>query len=400
MGFRYLRKLISFTKIEYSYRFYSRNVSRRKTFRISNSSEDSVTSLQQNNLLKLQVGNQNNDNLKSVFHHCETNSNVSQYETLEAKNSRLMKTLALIRSRKLRERKEKMVLEGKVLISDAINAGMKLNALYFCQDTVLEEINCEKMKKVEFFKIAPRTMQLLSESSPEVIGVFQRPSVDDIKLLSEHVIPVTILCDNIRDPGNLGSIIRHAASAGCRNVLLIKGCADPWETKVLKVGCGGHFRIPITNNIQWENLPNYFSKESKIFIADNSSDIEHWEESPELINYDASPKEHSDGMAKQYLAMNEHSELIQTDKSSELEAFEEINLPCYLYSSVMFPRENIVLYVGGETHGVDIRIVKLACDYGGKKVKIPLENSMDSLNSSFAMAIILYEIKRQLSEKL
>ncbi|GBM49964.1 hypothetical protein AVEN_20666-1, partial [Araneus ventricosus] len=54
------------------------------------------------------------------------------------------------------------------------------------------------------------------------IGVFKKPTTETLHILSEPVIPVTLICDNIRDPGNLGSIIRNAAAAGCQNILLTK----------------------------------------------------------------------------------------------------------------------------------------------------------------------------------
>ena len=36
-------------------------------------------------------------------------------------------------------------------------------------------------------------------------------------------VPLSLICDNIRDPGNMGTILRSAAAAGCRDVLLTKG---------------------------------------------------------------------------------------------------------------------------------------------------------------------------------
>ncbi|GFR15159.1 rRNA methyltransferase 3, mitochondrial [Trichonephila clavata] len=241
--------------------------------------------------------------------------------------------------------------------------------------------------------------------APCWIEVFKRPTTEKLHILSEPVIPVTIICDNIRDPGNLGAIIRNAAAAGCENILLTKGCVDPWEHKVLRTGCGGHFRIPVINNIEWTHISNYISKTSTIFIADNSGDIIESSSTPEFINYDEAPEETEDEEVeiKRYATMNESNQPVSVDETykdpAELERYEELTLPCYLYSSIKFPKENIVLYVGGETHGVDSRAVKLACDYGGKKVKIPLENNMESLNSCFAMTVILYEIKRQLKEQ-
>ncbi len=54
-----------------------------------------------------------------------------------------------------------------------------------------------------------------------------------------------LLLEDIQDPGNLGSMIRSAAAAGCDAVFLSKGCADAWSPRVLRAGMGGHFALAV-----------------------------------------------------------------------------------------------------------------------------------------------------------
>lgn len=54
-----------------------------------------------------------------------------------------------------------------------------------------------------------------------------------------------LLLEDIQDPGNLGSILRSAAAAGCDAVFLSQGCADAWSPRVLRAGMGGHFALSI-----------------------------------------------------------------------------------------------------------------------------------------------------------
>ena len=58
-----------------------------------------------------------------------------------------------------------------------------------------------------------------------------------------------LLLEDIQDPGNLGSILRSAAAAGCDGVFLSKGCADVWSPKVLRAAMGGHFALAIHESV-------------------------------------------------------------------------------------------------------------------------------------------------------
>lgn len=54
-----------------------------------------------------------------------------------------------------------------------------------------------------------------------------------------------LLLEDIQDPGNLGSMLRSAAAAGCDAVFLSQACADAWSPKVLRAAMGGHFVLDI-----------------------------------------------------------------------------------------------------------------------------------------------------------
>lgn len=54
-----------------------------------------------------------------------------------------------------------------------------------------------------------------------------------------------VMLENIQDAGNVGSILRSTAAAGIPTVLLSRGCAFPWSSKVLRAGMGAHFSLDI-----------------------------------------------------------------------------------------------------------------------------------------------------------
>jgi len=58
-----------------------------------------------------------------------------------------------------------------------------------------------------------------------------------------------LLVDDVQDPGNVGSMLRTAAAAGAAHVLLSKGSAFAWSPKVLRAGQGAHFCVAIHEDV-------------------------------------------------------------------------------------------------------------------------------------------------------
>jgi RNA methyltransferase, TrmH family len=67
-----------------------------------------------------------------------------------------------------------------------------------------------------------------------------------------------VLLEGIQDPGNVGSILRSAAAAGCDAVFMSQGCADAWSPKVLRAAMGGHFVLSIYENVDLIKIANLF----------------------------------------------------------------------------------------------------------------------------------------------
>lgn len=67
-----------------------------------------------------------------------------------------------------------------------------------------------------------------------------------------------LLLEDIQDPGNLGSMLRSAAAAGCDAVFLSRGCADAWSPRVLRAGMGGHFVLSIHESADLRAVANAF----------------------------------------------------------------------------------------------------------------------------------------------
>lgn len=79
-----------------------------------------------------------------------------------------------------------------------------------------------------------------------------------------------LMLEDIQDPGNLGSILRSAAAAGCDAVYLSPGCADVWSPKVLRAAMGGHFVLQIFKDCELLGIAREFT--GKIMATSLSAD--------------------------------------------------------------------------------------------------------------------------------
>ncbi|XP_042298308.1 rRNA methyltransferase 3, mitochondrial [Sceloporus undulatus] len=319
-----------------------------------------------------------------------------RYERAGMGDKRLSKVVTLAKSRAFREKHGKIVLEGRRLILDALEAGAVPQTLFFSAVDHVKELPAAKLKGANLIKVKFEDIKTWSDVvTPQgMIGIFSRP--DHAKMTypevqRHHRLPLSLICDNIRDPGNLGTILRSAAGAGCSRVLLVKGCVDAWEPKVLRAGMGAHFRLPIISNLEWEVVPNYLLPESCVYVADGSHAAPQVETEPPRP-----AKASSHGwVARPY---NLKAQLDRPDRSDHLDSLEEhetveLEAQC-CYDPWMDVRVAVV--IGGETHGVSEEAKQLAQETEGKRLLIPIVPEVDSLNAAMAASILLFEAKRQL----
>lgn len=116
------------------------------------------------------------------------------------------------------------------MIQEALEAGLKLETLIFSKIEQVKPIKDEILRsKAKLYKVANHNFKIWSQltTTPGVLGIFYRPAnLNDLierQRAKEQVIPVSIVLDNVREPNNMGAIIRVAAAAGADQVILTKG---------------------------------------------------------------------------------------------------------------------------------------------------------------------------------
>ena len=142
----------------------------------------------------------------------------------------------------------------------------------------------------------------------------------------------SLLLENIQDPGNLGSMLRSAAAAGCDAVFLSPGCADVWSPKVLRSAMGGHFQLRI------------FEQQDLQAVAETF-----------------------------------RGDLLATSLRAKHSLYD-----CDL-------RGKLAFLIGNEGAGLSADLLSLAT----RRISIPMPGKIESLNAAAATAICLFEAVRQ-----
>lgn len=242
-------------------------------------------------------------------------------------NDRVKLAHGLITGTKSRRKLGKVALEGVRLIRDALDAGYLPEFILYNPDAV--DISAFDLSADLLLDASPEVIRHVTatEQPQGIVAVFPMPAPN---------LPGTprrvLILDALRDPGNLGTILRTATAAGVDAVLLAPGCVDPYNDKALRGGMGAHFRVPVAPQ-KWDEIAAYCAG-LVVYLADMDGDVA----------YDAADWAH--GWA---------------------------------------------LIVGSEAHGASESAAALA----RQRVYIPMAAETESLNAASAAAVILFEAARQ-----
>lgn len=103
-------------------------------------------------------------------------------------------------------------------------------------------------------RAAPAHVSLLSDSLFKSVSTVDSPTGILALVETPRGKPaprdarLTLLLEEIQDPGNVGTLLRSAAAAGAGCAMLSPGCAFAWSPKVLRAGMGAHFALEIVED--------------------------------------------------------------------------------------------------------------------------------------------------------
>lgn len=241
-------------------------------------------------------------------------------------NPKIKYIYRLNQDRRFRQQEKQFVVEGTRWVKELVEAQLPPTLLLATEEWVAQN---PQLAHLSPLLVTTAVLKHASDTQTPagVLAVAPQPA------LPWPVNPTFLLfLDTIRDPGNLGTILRSAAAAGVEGVWLSPGCVDPFNSKVVRSSMGAILRLPI-QSLGWEQMPNLLTPYT-LYLADGEA---------------------------------------QTS-----------------YTAVDWQKPAVLL-VGSEAEGASSPTRQLPLT----PIAIPMQRQTESLNAAMAASIILFEAARQ-----
>ena len=268
-------------------------------------------------------------------------------EIITSRNNNLVKWFSGLSDKKNRKESGYFLAEGVKLTREAFEAGLPVEYVIVSEKRygeILEILNpfrtLEQYEKCRVVKVADNVFEKIStEKSPQgIISVIKHLDFFrelDIIYKEEFFLKPeekAIFLFSVRDPSNLGAVIRSSVAFGTDHVILSSDCADIYNPKTVRSAMGSLFRVKVTS------------------VKDVPSFIE---------------------------AANANSRRVfAAELTDNAKSLSEISL-----------QSTDIVMIGNEGHGISLE-VSARCD---GSVYIPISKKTESLNASVAAAIFMWE---------
>ena len=270
----------------------------------------------------------------------EFSRRVGQVKEVTSLTNPHVKDIRALAMKKVRDREHAFVAEGLKLVIDAFELGWKIRTLVFGKaqrgDSKVEAVAARTVASGGLVLEASEKVlgAIARRDNPQmVIGVFEQrlARLDDVRPSPGEVWAAL---DRVRDPGNLGTVIRTADAVGARGVILIGDTVDPFSLETVRATMGSIFAVPLVKASEEQFLS--------------------W-------------RKGFDGL------------VCGTHLRGAVD-----------YRTVEYVEKPVLLVMGSEQQGLTDALAQ-ACD---RLVRIPQAGRADSLNLAVSTGVMLYEIRR------
>ena len=268
-------------------------------------------------------------------------------DIITSRNNATVKWVASLQDKKWREREKCFIAEGEKLSYEAIKANLPLHSIFVCEskkDKIIDKLSellvSDSYKNLPVYVLADNVFEKIStEKAPQ--GVISAIKSLDFFYNNDIIYNEEFFLDenekalalySVRDPGNLGSVIRSAVAFGVDHIVLTADCADIYNPKTVRSAMGSLYRTKVT-----------IVKDFESFIS---------------------------------AAKHNGRRVFAAELSENAKSLHEVGLT----------RGDIVI-IGNEGHGISKDISTICSG----SVYIPISKKTESLNASVAAAIFMWE---------
>ncbi len=176
---------------------------------------------------------------------------------ITSRNHDVAKRLRKLGRRTYRDRSKMFLVEGLNLLQEAIDSGARLSEVAFVDSRAEEAafLRSRFAEPVPAHEISEDLMAWVSDvvTAQGIVGVIDQVDTpyEDLPLAEATLL---LVADQVRDPGNLGSLLRIADAAGVDGFLMTEGCADPYNPKVVRSAAGSHFHVRMCAGVEVSRL--------------------------------------------------------------------------------------------------------------------------------------------------
>lgn len=172
---------------------------------------------------------------------------------ITAYSNPLIKRVRSLREKRHRRAEGLFLAEGLRILTEARETGRLPHHLFFARDSADHPLVRALIADVEAaggeaIETTPDILSKLSgKDNPQaVVGVFAEfaATLDGI---DRTAAPIWLVAERLRDPGNLGTILRTGDAVGAGGLILIGECVDPFSVEAVRASMGALFTVPIVH---------------------------------------------------------------------------------------------------------------------------------------------------------
>lgn len=171
-----------------------------------------------------------------------------------------IKLIKSLTHKKFRNIHKLFVIEGERLVSEVVQSKIITKQVYITDEFVAKPQHNFLMNLIA--KNAIVTNAISESEMKSICDTISPPGILAIcEIAKSNGMDISIsdnglYLDEIKDPGNLGTLLRSADWFGVKNVALSENCVDVFNTKVLRSGMGSHFRLNLFTNVSLKKFSN------------------------------------------------------------------------------------------------------------------------------------------------